>query len=358
MEDVARANILICNIDAVTDNSLTTAERAQYKAEAKIFRAMIMFDMVRLWGDFPVITTVAEDITSDNIEDVYPQYFPEQNTELEAYQQIERDLLDAVQYAPDNTPGNKTLFTKSVARTLLAKIYAEKPLRDYTKVKGSKSPVFTVFFDGKRVIEVMQTSEADLCLFGHQSGRNSRPVCDQAEICKEGSIERARIRMLQAPTRYMQVWAKLFRRHQILASGVLFEPELHLAEDSDFTFQYTAFCRSAAFYPDIIYDYHINPVSVMHTFDKKKVEGYIRAMEVMTDRISEEKDVIQQACRQYILVHFHIAMVNGIFAGNDTDSFFNKVSEIRQTAKRPVFAKAIRQVSLRSGAAGRCVLPH
>ena len=134
MEDVARANILICNIDAVTDNSLTTAERAQYKAEAKIFRAMITFDMVRLWGDFPVITTVAEDITSDNIEDVYPQYFPEQNTELEAYQQIERDLLDAVQYAPDNTPGNKTLFTKSVARTLLAKIYAEKPLRDYTKV--------------------------------------------------------------------------------------------------------------------------------------------------------------------------------------------------------------------------------
>ena len=32
------------------------------------------------------------------------------------------------------TLSNKTLFTKSVARTLLAKIYAEKPLRDYTKV--------------------------------------------------------------------------------------------------------------------------------------------------------------------------------------------------------------------------------
>ena len=134
MEDVARANILICNIDAVTDNSLTTAERAQYKAEAKIFRAMIMFDMVRLWGDFPVITTVADDITSENIEDVYEQYFPAQNTELEAYQQIEKDLLAAIQHAPDNTAGNKTLFTKSVARTLLAKIYAEKPLRDYSKV--------------------------------------------------------------------------------------------------------------------------------------------------------------------------------------------------------------------------------
>lgn len=85
-------------------------------------------------GDFPVITTVADDITSENIDEVYPQYFPKQNTELEAYQQIEKDLLDAVLYAPDNTPGNKTLFSKSVARTLLAKIYAEKPLRDYTKV--------------------------------------------------------------------------------------------------------------------------------------------------------------------------------------------------------------------------------
>lgn len=90
LEDVARANKLICNIDLVTDNSLTTAERAQYKAEAKIFRAMVMFDMVRLWGDFPVITTVADDITSENIDEVYPQYFPKQNTELEAYQQIER----------------------------------------------------------------------------------------------------------------------------------------------------------------------------------------------------------------------------------------------------------------------------
>ncbi len=50
LEDMARANKLICNIDLVKDNSLTTAERAQYKAEAEIFRAMIMFDMVRLWG--------------------------------------------------------------------------------------------------------------------------------------------------------------------------------------------------------------------------------------------------------------------------------------------------------------------
>ncbi|MCD8176496.1 MAG: RagB/SusD family nutrient uptake outer membrane protein [Tannerellaceae bacterium] len=134
LEDVARANKLICNIDDVRDNSLTTAERESYKAQAKIFRAMVYFDMVRLWGNVPVITTVAGDITSDTIGEIYDEYFPEQNTELEVYQQIEEDLLDAVKSAPDNNRADKTLFTKSVARTLLAKVYAEKPLRDYDKV--------------------------------------------------------------------------------------------------------------------------------------------------------------------------------------------------------------------------------
>jgi hypothetical protein len=134
MEDIARANKLICNIDSVTDNTLTTAERERYRAESKIFRAMVYFEMVRLWGDLPLITTEAGDITSETIEEVYPEYFPEQSPELEIYRQIEKDLLEAIPYALDNNAADKTLFTKSVARTLLAKVYAEKPLRDYAKV--------------------------------------------------------------------------------------------------------------------------------------------------------------------------------------------------------------------------------
>lgn len=134
MEDIARANKLIVNIDSVEDASLTTQERARYKAEAKIFRAMVYFDMVRLWGDIPIIITEAGDITSETIEDVYDDYFPEQSPEIEVYKQIEKDLLEALADAPENDPTDKTRFSKSVARTLLAKIYAEKPLRDYAKV--------------------------------------------------------------------------------------------------------------------------------------------------------------------------------------------------------------------------------
>lgn len=134
MEDVARANKLIDNIDEVEDQSLTSKERAQYKAEAKIFRAMIFFDMVRIWGNIPVITKEAGDITSETIQDVYGDYFPAQQQELDVYKQIESDLLEALEDAPDNTAGDKTRFSKSVARTLLAKVYAEKPIQDYSKV--------------------------------------------------------------------------------------------------------------------------------------------------------------------------------------------------------------------------------
>jgi len=134
LADIAVANRIICNIDDVPDPGFSTAEREQWKAEAKIYRAMIMFEMARFWGNFPVITTVAPDITSENIHEVYPLYYPEQNTVEEAYAQIEKDLTEALVYAPAVDRGNKTLLTKAVANTLLAKVYAEKVLRDYDKV--------------------------------------------------------------------------------------------------------------------------------------------------------------------------------------------------------------------------------
>lgn len=134
MGDVAQANRLINNIDKVTDPTLTDSEKQQYKAEAKILRAMIYFDMVRIWGNVPLVTTEAGDITSETITDVYSAYFPPQTDELTIYKQVEEDLLEGLQYAPDNNSSDKTQFTKSVARALLVKIYAEKPLRDYDKV--------------------------------------------------------------------------------------------------------------------------------------------------------------------------------------------------------------------------------
>ena len=133
LEDVAYANQLINFVGDV--NELTAAEKASYRAQGLIFRSMIFFDMVRMWGAIPLVTTIAEDITADNIEEVYGAYFPDQATEEEAYRQIEKDLLDAIQNgAPATNPADKRLLSRDVAYALLAKVYAEKPIRDYAKV--------------------------------------------------------------------------------------------------------------------------------------------------------------------------------------------------------------------------------
>ncbi|MDR1258610.1 MAG: RagB/SusD family nutrient uptake outer membrane protein [Tannerellaceae bacterium] len=132
--NVAQINKMICHVDEVTDPALTDAEKRQFKAEAQILRGMIYFDMVRIWGNIPLVITTAGDISSETIAEVYPAYFPPQSDELTIYRQVEKDLLEGLQNAPDDNKGDKTQLTKAVARALLAKVYAEKPLRDYDKV--------------------------------------------------------------------------------------------------------------------------------------------------------------------------------------------------------------------------------
>ena len=134
LADVAQANTVIENIDKVPDASLTATERRQWKAEAKIFRSLVWFDMVRLWGNIPVVTKEGTDITAENIEEVYPLYYPKQTAPADTYAQIIKDLTEAIDDAPANNAGDKTVLSKSVAKALLAKAYAEKPARDYTKV--------------------------------------------------------------------------------------------------------------------------------------------------------------------------------------------------------------------------------
>lgn len=133
---ISASNRVICNIDSVPDPSLTATERKQWKSEALIFRSWIMFDMVRLWGGIPMVLTEPPAINAENIEDVYPLYYPARNGVEEVYAQIIQDLEFALEPggAPDINPANKFVFSKTVANALLAKVYAEQPVRDYAKV--------------------------------------------------------------------------------------------------------------------------------------------------------------------------------------------------------------------------------
>lgn len=130
---VAAANRIISNIDGIKDDNFPTDERQQWKAEALIWRAWMYFDMVRLWGGVPLITKEAPAINNENFDAVYPLLVPPRNSVSEVYAQIVEDLTEALKYAPEVNAGNKQFFSKAVANALLAKVYAEQPIRDYNK---------------------------------------------------------------------------------------------------------------------------------------------------------------------------------------------------------------------------------
>lgn len=132
-DQAARCTRFIVGVEKVADGSLSQDEINTMRAQAEIFRALIWFRAARMWGNIPLVTTIPPDITSENIAEAYESYFPKQNTEDEAYEYILKDLLDAYQYAPKGN-GDKTLFSHDVATALLAKVYAERPVRDYDKV--------------------------------------------------------------------------------------------------------------------------------------------------------------------------------------------------------------------------------
>jgi len=136
LEQVSNANQIICNIEGIAQNdkSLTEKEVAQWKSEALIWRAYILYKMSMLWGDVPMVTVIPPAITAENIEEVYSEYYPSRQPIADVYTQIISDLEYAKDNAPDVDSSNKMLMSKAVARVLLARLYAEKTCQDWNKV--------------------------------------------------------------------------------------------------------------------------------------------------------------------------------------------------------------------------------
>ncbi|MDR1623707.1 MAG: RagB/SusD family nutrient uptake outer membrane protein [Tannerellaceae bacterium] len=112
------------------------ASRKRIIAESKFIRAYAYFDIVRIWGDAPLMIELIPSITAENLEELYPKLYPERTPADEIYIQIIKDLEEAI---PDLESKAQGTFkaTKGAAHGLLAKIYAtrgEKSSRNYSKV--------------------------------------------------------------------------------------------------------------------------------------------------------------------------------------------------------------------------------
>ncbi len=108
---VKRANVVI---EKVSQIEMDTLLRNRYIAEAKFLRAIYFMDLVRAWGDVPLVITLTEP----------PTLSRENATNI--YFQIESDLLYAINNLPlksEYTSTNMGRATKGAAQAFLAKAY-------------------------------------------------------------------------------------------------------------------------------------------------------------------------------------------------------------------------------------------
>lgn len=109
---IFRANQVTSNIpNANFDQTLAQ----QYEAEARFVRALTYFNVVRLWGDAPII------LTPQNAEEALNVG---RSPEAEVYNVIEEDLLFAVNNLPASYPSQSFgRATSGAAKALLGKVY-------------------------------------------------------------------------------------------------------------------------------------------------------------------------------------------------------------------------------------------
>jgi starch-binding outer membrane protein, SusD/RagB family len=113
---IAAVNIILGRIDGV---AITDELKKQYTGEAKFLRGLMYFNLVRLFGNVPLV--LKELVTEEEA------YTYRRAPAEEIYTQIEKDLLDAAALLPAKFTGaNAGRATSGAARSLLGKAYLQQ----------------------------------------------------------------------------------------------------------------------------------------------------------------------------------------------------------------------------------------
>jgi starch-binding outer membrane protein, SusD/RagB family len=110
-QGIKYANVVIERVPAINMNA---ALRNRYLAEARFLRALYYFDLVRAWGDVPIITTTT------------PALQVPRSNKADVYALIIDDLLFAVDNLPEKSQYGASDIgraSKGAAKALFAKVY-------------------------------------------------------------------------------------------------------------------------------------------------------------------------------------------------------------------------------------------
>jgi len=109
---ITNSNILLSHINGAT---MSTGLKARMTAECKALRAFYYFNLVRVWGHIPLLL---EPVSAGSLYDVL------QSTPVAVYNQIEKDLTDAIPDLPALLSSAEVgRFSQGAATALLGKVY-------------------------------------------------------------------------------------------------------------------------------------------------------------------------------------------------------------------------------------------
>ncbi len=122
-EQVAKSNTILEWVPQNTDPTLTANRKKEIVGEAAFIRATAYFNLVRIYGDVPLILKEVPAISNANLEEVYPLLYPERKSKDSVYLQIIEDLEFSIANCMDFS-ANKFVITKALAHAVLAEVYA------------------------------------------------------------------------------------------------------------------------------------------------------------------------------------------------------------------------------------------
>ena len=129
---IGNINLAIAQIGSSTDPALSAARKSQMLGEARFMRAFTYFDLVRLFGRVPIMLKPVDQTNSENL--IKSTLIPQSSVDS-VYDAILNDLWFAkANVANDNVPPNKMIVTKGAANSILAKVYATMPVKNWDSV--------------------------------------------------------------------------------------------------------------------------------------------------------------------------------------------------------------------------------
>jgi starch-binding outer membrane protein, SusD/RagB family len=127
---IAKTNTILDNVGDIADPALTPTRKEEILGEAAFIRAFMYFELVRQFGDVPLLLKEIAEIDLNKLDEIYLS----RSAASEVYAQIIADLERALASVRVTAP-DKGYATRGAVNAFLAKVYATMEPHDWNKVK-------------------------------------------------------------------------------------------------------------------------------------------------------------------------------------------------------------------------------